>query len=165
MTFTWKFYTGGSESLVSTRRCHRGPMIDVEQVMSRSFQHMQEYDSLRARFLRTIVSTDKVAVQTRETLLRVIDANTGAIFLRLLPKRGPLHVPICEKRNSRIVDSELADYLVFFQNGARGFRTFGLPQTEVDVLLEALASNSPVLRVAGMASVVLLAAFLEMDRA
>jgi len=140
-------------------------MIDVEQVMARSFQYMKEYDHLRAKFLRAVVSTDNLSVQTRETLLRVIDANTAALFLRLYPQRGPLHVLICEKRNSKVIDDALADDMVFFQNGARALVSYGLPQIEVDVMLTALTSNSPVLRVAGMASVVLLAAYLEMDHA
>jgi hypothetical protein len=163
MTFTWRFHTSGNDALMPVKRCFRGPMIDVEQVMSRSFQYMKEYDHLRAKFLRAVVSTDNLAVQTRETLLRVIDANTAAVFLRLYQQRGPLHVLICEKRNSKAIDDDLADDMVFFQNGARAFAHYGLPLTEIDVLMTALVSNSPVLRVAGMASVVLLAAFLEMD--
>lgn len=163
MTFTWRFHTSGNDALMPVKRCFRGPMIDVEQVMSRSFQYMREYEHLRAKFLREVVTTSNVSVQTRETLLRVIDANTAAIFLRLYPQRGPLHVLICEKRNSKVIDDALSDNMVFFQNGAQALVNYGLPQAEVDVMMTALTSNSPVLRVAGMASVVLLAAFLEMD--
>jgi hypothetical protein len=162
MAFTWRFNTGDRTS-TTFRGCHRGPMIDVEVVMSRSFQYMEAFEALRVKFLKTVVNTTTPAVSTRETILRVLDSNISPIFLRLLPRRKALQVPICEKRNSKAIADDLLSDMPFFQNAARAFAGYNLPTSQVTLLLAALESNSPVLRVAGMSAVVLLAAYMEMD--
>jgi hypothetical protein len=138
-------------------------MIDVETVMSRSFQTMAAYETLRAKFLRQVVSTDMKAVQTRETVLRVLGSNLAPIYQRILPQKEALQANICEKRNSKVIDDALLAERPFFMNAARAFFDYGLPASQVDLLVSALESNSPVLRVAGMAAVILLAAYMEMD--
>lgn len=162
MVFTWQFHTG-SPAVVAQKRCHRGPMIDVEVVMARSFQTMIAYESLRTKFLTQVVATELKAVQTRETVLRVLGSNLAPIYKRVLSQKDALQANICEKRNSKVIDDALVAERPFFINAARAFFDYGLPESQVALLVSALESNSPVLRVAGMAAVVLLAAYMEMD--
>lgn len=163
MTFVWHFFTGGRPVNPVGIRCHRGPMIDVEVVMSRPFTYMVPYNTLRQRLLNAVVDTNLVAVQTREVTLRSLNTLLGPIFLRLAPQKKSLQVLICEKRNSVDIDNELSDLNPFYLDAARQLFDYGLPQQQVDLLVAALTSNSPVLRVAGKCAVILVAAFTEMD--
>lgn len=163
MSFTWHFYTGEQEINPVVRRCHRGPMIDVEQVLAVPFTHMNTYNTLRVRLLEDIVNTTLVAVQTREVVLRSLNSLLGPMFYRLAPQRKTLQVLICEKKNSVTIDSDLSDLVSFYLSAARSLSSFGVPTQQIELLVSALSSNSPVMRVAGKCAVILLVAFIEMD--
>jgi hypothetical protein len=162
-SYIWEFFTGGRPVDPLGRRCHRGPMIDVEITMSRPFTYMVPYNTLRQRLLNSVVDTDNVAVQTREVVLRSLNTELGPMFLRLASRKKSLQALICEKKNSVIIEQELRDLNPFYLDAARQLYDYGLPQPQVDLLVEALTSNSPVLRVAGKCAAILIAAFTEMD--
>jgi len=163
MPFDWHFFTEGRPPGPIGRRCHRGPMIDVEVVMSRPFTYMIPYNTLRKRLLDHIVDTELVAVQTREVVLRSLNTELGPMFLRLAPRKKGLQVPICEKRNSIDIEKDLEYLNPFYLNAAQQLFDYGLPQQQITLLVAALKSNSPILRVAGKCAVILIAAFTEMD--
>lgn len=163
MTYSWRFYTGGQTLNPTGRVCHRGPMIDVERVMSQPFRYMAPYETLRVRLLENIVNTDLVAVQTRETVLRTINSSLCPIFARLYSQKDALQTLICEKRNATDIESDLSALAPFYASAARGLVDYPVPQQQVDLLLAALESASPLLRVAGKSAVILLAAYIEMD--
>ncbi len=163
MSFTWHFYTGGQIINPVGRRCHRGPMIDVEQVLAVPFTHMSAYNILRKRLLDDIVATELVAVQTREVVLRSLNSLLGPMFYRLSPQKKALQVLICEKRRSTDIEADLVDLSSFYLSGARDLATYQVPTQQIDLLVSALESQSPVMRVAGKCATILLAAFIEMD--
>jgi len=162
MPFTWHFFTGGTEDVVA-RRCHRGPMIDVEIVMSRPYVLLSEYNTLRRRLLDNIVDTRLVAVQTREVVLRTLDSQYGPIFARLRSQSKALHVEICEKRNVLDIEADLESLNPFYLEAVRGAIQYGVPKQHLDQISSALISNSPVLRVNGKCAAVLLFSFIELD--
>ena len=163
MSFDWHFFTEGRPIGPIGRRCHRGPMIDVEIVMSQPFTYMTPYNTLRQRLLNSVVDTDLKTVQTREVVLRTINNELGPMFVRLASQKKSLQVLICEKRDSIEIENDLTNLNPFYIDAARQLFDYGLPQQQVDLLLSALTSNSPILRVAGKCAVVLVAAFTEMD--
>lgn len=163
MTFDWHFFTGGRPVNPVGIQCHRGPMIDVEIVMSRPFSYAVPYNTLRQRLLNAVVDTDLVAVQTRETVLRSLNTQLGPMFLRLAPQKDALQVLICEKRNSIEVENDLVDLNPFYLDAAKQLFDYALPQQQVDLLVASLTSNSPILRVAGKCATILIASFTEMD--
>ena len=163
MSFTWHFYTLDTSADVSPRRCYRGSMIDVEQVMSVPFKYMTGYNTLRKRLLDDIVDTTLVAVQTREVVLRTLNSLIGPLFLRLTPQKKGLQVLICEKRNSIDIEADLVDLSPFYISAAKAFHNYNIPPQQIDLILAGLTSNSPVMNVAGKCAVVLLAAFIELD--
>jgi hypothetical protein len=163
MSFIWHFYTGESAATPVGRRCHRGPMIDIELVLSQPFTYMVGYNTLRLRLLGEITETTELAVQTREMLLRVLNSSLGPMMARLTPRKRALQALICEKRKSTEIDRSMEGISSFFAGGANGLYSYKFPQQQIDLLLAALESHSPVLRTAGKCAVVLIAGFFEMD--
>jgi len=163
MTYTWEFGTAGRPIGPVGRRCYRGPMIDVEVVMARPFTMMVPYNTLRQRLLLSVVDTQDVIVQTREVTLRSLNTLLGPVFLRLASQKKSLQAFICEKKNSVVIESELQDLNPFYLDAAYQLFDYGLPKPQVDLLVDALNSNSPVMRVAGKCAMILIAAFTEMD--
>lgn len=163
MSFTWHFYTGEQEIEPVVRRCYRGPMIDVEQTLAVPFTYMTTFNTLRARLLEDVVDSVLVAVQTREVVLRSINSLLGPMFFRLAPQKKALQVLICEKKDSISIENDLADLNSFYLSAAQSLYGFQIPSQQIDLLVSALESKSPVMRVAGKCAVILLAAFIEMD--
>lgn len=163
MTFTWHFFTGGDTPVPPFRRCHRGPMIDVEIVMSQQYVLMSPYNTLRKRLLDDIVNTDLVAVQTREVVLRTINSEYGSIFARLRPQKASLQVEICEKRNVIDIEADLETLNPFYVSALRGLTGFGVPKPHLDRIETALLSNSPIFKVVGKCATILLISFIELD--
>lgn len=164
MTFTWHFFTGGEEIIpVITRKCHRGPMIDVEVVMSRPFVRLAAYNTLRQRLLEDVVDSVLPAVQTREIVLRSINSLLGPMIVRLASQKQALQVLICEKKNSLAIESDLADISPFYFSAADSLLQYNISSRQTDLFKAALTSNSPIMRVAGKCAVILLCSFIEMD--
>lgn len=163
MAFTWRFFTGGQTVEPVSRKCHRGPMIDVEYVMSRPFQYMLPYETLRARLLENIVDSTLPAVRTREVVLRTINTMLGPMFARLAPQRKSLQVKICEKLSSPVIEESLADLNPFYRAAAEMFTNYPVPQQQVDLMISSLDSSSVVMRVAAKCAIILLAAYIELD--
>ena len=164
MAYFWSFFTGPRTVNPGVRRCHRGPMIDVELVMSKPFTYMTYYEELRVKFLEVVVNTDSPEVTTRETVLRTLNTMLAPLFARLYPRKKELQVLICEKRRCTEIEADLVDFVPRFLEAANRFGTVHrLQQQQLDVLLAALNSESPIMRVAGKAGVILLASYYEMD--
>jgi hypothetical protein len=160
--FTWHFFTGGRPVDPVGRRCHRGPMTDLEVAMSKAFVTLTEYNSLRKRLLDGIVDTQLAAVQTREVVLRCINGSLNSMFTQFpQAQRELLEVPICEKKNSIDIQTALASLHPFYLEAARGLFTYGLSQQYVEVVTEALQSNSPIVVVEGMCATILWATLFE----
>ena len=163
MTYTWHFYTTGQVINPLGRRCHRGPMIDVEVIMSSKFTYAIEFEILRAKLLDKIVNTDLKAVQTREVVLRSINQILGPIFARLEPIKQELQVLICEKRRSTDIEADLSYLNTDFVSSVNTFSKYGVQSQHLALITAALESNSPIVRVAGKCAVILLASFIELD--
>jgi hypothetical protein len=163
MPYDWSFFTEGRPIFPEGRRCHRGPMIDVEIVMSKPFLMMSDWDYLRARVEKAIVDINLVTVQTRETVLRSLNNQLGPIFQRLASQKKELQVLICEKRNSVDIERDLQDLNVVFIEKLPTLISRGVQKQHIDLLLAAIKSNSVIMRVAGKAATILLVSFIEMD--
>lgn len=162
MPYDWSFYTSGRPITPEGQRCHRGPMIDIEIVMSQPFTVMADWEVLRARVQKAIVDIDLVAVQTRETVLRSLNNQLGPIFTVLLPQKKYLQVLICEKRNSVDIERDLQDLNPNFVEKLPRLTGLGVQKQHIDLLLSAIRSNSVIMRVAGKAATILLVSYLEM---
>lgn len=165
MTYEWEFETGGRPPGPLGRKCHRGPMIDVELRMSQPFvktRDLVDCELLRKRLLDHIVDTTLVAVQTRECILRSLYSQIGPVFVKLTPRKKELWVLICEKRNSLLIDEDLKELDYMYRSALQWFPTFGVTRESIDMMLSALESNSPIVRVAARCGVVLMATFIEM---
>jgi hypothetical protein len=164
MSFTWNFYTSGRDVTPTVRKCHRGPMIDVEVTMSKEFTYMEHHEELRRKFLEVVVTTSAVEVSTRETVLRTLNTMLAPLFARIYPQKKELQVLVCEKRRCTDIELDLEGYGPRFMDAANRFNyQYKLQQQQLDVLLAALKSESPIMRGAGKAGVILLASFYEMD--
>jgi hypothetical protein len=163
MPYDWSFYTSGRPATPEGRRCHRGPMIDVEIVMSQPFPILEDWNYLRARVEEAIVDIDVAAVQTRETVLRAINGQLGSIFQRLASQKKDLQVLICEKRNSVEIERDLQDLNTVFVQKIPELISLGIQKQYTDLLLSSIRSNSVIMRVAGKAATILLVSFIEMD--
>lgn len=163
MSFTWHFYTGAQDIEPVVRRCHRGPMIDVEQTLSVPFTYMTTYNTLRVRLLEDVVDSILKPVQTREVVLRAINSLLGPMFYRLAAQKKALQVLICEKKDSISIETDLVDLNSFYLSAAQALSGFRVPSQQIELLVSALESKSPVMRVAGKCATILLAAFIEMD--
>ncbi len=160
--FTWHFFTGGRPVDPVGKRCHRGPMTDLEVAMSEAFVTLTEYNSLRQRLLDSIVDTSLAAVQTREVVLRCINGSLNAMFVQFSPaQRELLQVPICEKKQAITILAELELLKPFYLEAARGLFAHGLSKQYVEVVTDALQSSSPVVIVEGMCATVLWATLFE----
>lgn len=160
MAYTWDFYTTGA---VGVRACYRGPMIDVESQMSQPFSTMQQLELLRIRLLENIVDTLLDAVRTRECVLRVMNSDLAPVVARLYPQKAVLQSYICEKRRATEIEEDVNAFPISYEDGARYLGNFGVPKQTIDLLVAALQSHSPLLRVAGKSAVVLIASYIEMD--
>jgi len=163
MAFDWHFYTGEYPVNPTSRRCFRGPMIDVEVIMSKPFSFFEQYNTLRVAVMDHVVDTTLVSVRTREIVLRTLNNMLGPIFARLTPQKKALQAIICEKRDSVSIDSKLAYLDPYFRTAILDLRRYSIPQQQVALLLSAFESASPVLRVAGRCATILLYSYLEMD--
>lgn len=164
MSFIWHFYTSAAPIVTPRlRRCHRGPMIDVERTMSVPFQYMTQFNTLRKRLLDYVVDSIQLPVQAREISLRSLNTLLGPMFVRLSPQKKSLQVFICEKRDSPSIEADLLDLAPFYISAAQELYSYSIPQQQIDLLVAALESNSPVMRVAGKCATILLIAFIEMD--
>ena len=162
MSYTWTFTTGGIPAVPVGRKCHRGPMIDIELVMSKPFTVMTGAETLRKMLLEQLVSINLVAVQTRECILRVLNSNVGPLFSMVNPRFNDLKVLICEKKNTVVIDDALISQDFQFRDGIRSLESYGVTKTNITVLLEALNSSSAVLRVAARCAFILAATLIEM---
>jgi len=162
MSYTWEFTVTGRPLVPVGRKCHRGPMVDIEIAMAKPFSVMKGVESLRALVLEHVVDTTFVAVRTRECILRVLNSNVGPLFVTVNPRYGDLDTYICEKRNSLTIDQELSHYDFQFEAGIRSLKLYGVNDSNIEVLLSALKSNSPIMRVAARCSLVLAATLVEM---
>lgn len=163
MSYSWHFYTGSGVINPIGRRCHRGPMIDVETTMSKPFVYLSQFNMLRKRLMNSVVDTELLPVQTREVVLRSLNTLLGPIFARLAPRKKALQVLICEKRNSPAIEADLGEVTAFYTTAVRELIAYNFPQQQIDLLVAALESSSPVMRVSGKCATVLLMAFIEMD--
>jgi hypothetical protein len=161
--FTWHFYTGPQGNITPGRRCHRGPMIDVESVMAVPYGLMAKYSTLRKRLLDHVVNSIEPPVQTREVVLRTLNSQYGPIFARLTPQAPLLEVDICEKRNSLDIEADLVALNPFYREAARSLSEYRVPVQHLAQLDTALTSNSPILRVAGKCATILLISYIELD--
>jgi len=109
------------------------------------------------------VDTTLLPVQTREIVLRSLNTLLGPIFVRLAPQKKSLQATICEKRNSPVIEDALGDVTAFYTSAVRALIDYQLPQQQIDLLVAALESNNPVMRVSGKCATVLIMAFIEMD--
>ena len=163
--YEWEFDTSGRPPTPLGRACFRGPMIAVEQRMALPFTVTKasiDTELLRNRLLDHIVDTTLIAVRTRETVLRSLSSPVGPLFVKLTPLRSELQVLICEKRNSIDIDNDLLYLDPMFEKAALSFENYGIQRPSITMLVDALRSNSPVLRVAARCGVILTAAFIEL---
>ncbi|RLI88023.1 MAG: hypothetical protein DRP01_00285 [Archaeoglobales archaeon] len=161
MPYTWEFNTGGLPPGPLGKKCHRGPMIDIEIVMSKPFTIVPGAEALRGRLLAHIVDTSFIAVRTREVVLRVLNSNLGPMYVTLNNDRNVLLVDICEKRNSVPIDHELRAWDKDYVDVARRFKDFEITPQSIDLLLSALNSVNPVFRLAARCAIILMAAYIE----
>jgi len=139
-------------------------MIDVEVRLSQSFKTMAHLERERVKLLTALVDTHLWAVRTREMVLRVLDSELGPLFERLQLQKPELRVLICEKKNTMIIEGEVDWMDRAFVDGALRMNNYDVTPQQVTLLTTALDSNSPVQRVAARCAVVLLAAFIELDK-
>lgn len=162
MTYTWEFNTAGRRTVASQRRCHRGPMIPLEVTMSQSFTTYPGYNVIRKQLLNHLTDSALLPVQTRDAILRVLHCNLNAAFVDLKNQQNDLEVTICEKRNSVIVDGELAVFDPLFKEGLAALRAMGVDQSYLGIVQSALVSNNAIYRVSARCAVVILAAIYEL---
>lgn len=159
--YTWEFETGGRSLTPLGQKCHRGPMIDIEIRMSQPCLTIPDAEKIRQHLLQKVVTSPQVAVQTRETILRVLNSNLNAMFLGLVPQAKDLQVLICEKRNSLDIDDDLKVYNIFYSQVSSKFTAYGVRSQHVTLIQDALKSNSAIMRVAARCAVVLMVAYVE----
>lgn len=161
MSYEWEFNTAGRPLSPVGRQCHRGPMLDIEIVLSRKYSVVPGSETLRSRLLAHIVDTNLLAVQTRELILRVLDSNLSSIFVELNRDKLKLKVDICEKRNSIPIDRELHAWDGDYVQVATRLKDFNVAPSRVALLLSALKSTNPVYRVAARCAIILMVAYVE----
>jgi hypothetical protein len=161
MTYSWEFEVGGRPPTPLGRKCHRGPMIDIEIRMSQSCLTIPEAERIRQHLLQHVVDINNPAVQTREVVLRVLNSNLRAMFMGLIPVADALQVLICEKRNSLDIDNDVAYEDQFYKQVLGTFARYGTRPQHVDLISDALKSNSAIMRVAARCAIVLMVAYIE----
>ena len=162
MTYEWEFNTANRPLEPRGQKCHRGPMIDIEVVMSQPFTIVSGAEVLRKLLLEKLVDINLVAVQTRECLLRTLNSNVGPLFNTVNPRYNEIKALICEKRNSVVIDRELSSYDFQFLQGIQGLKNYGVNSVNISVLEKAFKSSSPILRVAARCAYILTATQIEM---
>jgi hypothetical protein len=162
MTYVWEFETAGRLPEPEYRRCHRGKMIPLEEVMAARFLRVPNAELLRNRTLDHIANTELREVQTREVILRTLRSNLSAIFVDLVNQQKTLEVLICEKRNSIPIDTELRQYDLLYENVAASFVNYRINEEYVNMLIASLKSTNAVLRVAARCAIVIMSAIIEM---
>lgn len=163
MTYEWEFTTGGRPEDLRGKKCHRGPMIDVEVRMSQPFVTMVFLERERVKLLEALVDITLWAVRTRDDVLRVLNGDLGAIFTRLLPQKAYLQALICEKRRAIDIDRDVSWLNKPFLAGTSALLRYGIQEQHIKLLMSALQSENPIQRVAGRCAVILLAAYIELD--
>lgn len=163
MPYEWEFTTGGRPEDLRGKKCHRGPMIDIEVRMSRPFVSMVFLERERVKLLEALVDTTLWAVRTRDGVLRVMNGDLGAVFTRLLPQKKYLQVLICEKRRAIDIDRDVVWLDRSFVSGVERLLQYGIQEQHIALMRSALQSGSPIQRVAGRCAVILIAAYLELD--
>ncbi len=138
-------------------------MTDVEVVMSTPFQYLGHYNLLRKRLLDSVTDSTLLSVQTREIVLRSLNTLLGPMFARLTPRKKSLQALICEKRTSPVIAADLGEVTAFYTSAAKELVSYNVPTQQVELLVAALESNSPIMQVAGKCATVLLMSFIEMD--
>ena len=162
MTYEWEFNTTGRAVVASTRKCHRGPMIPLEIVMSQAFRTYPEYNQIRKQMLNHVVDTTLVAVKTRDIILRVLHSNLNSVFVDLRNQQTDLEVVICERRNSVIIDKEMRVLDTQYSDGLDALKKMGVDVTYLDIVRSALNSNNVVYRVSARCAIVVLASIYEL---
>lgn len=162
MTYEWEFNTANRPLEPQGRKCHRGPMIDIEVAMAQPFTVVSGAETLRKLLLEKLVDINLVAVQTRECLLRTLNSNVGPLFKTVNPRYPEIKTLICEKRNSVVIDRELSGYDFQFRGGIASLVNYGVNPNNIAVISEALNSSSPILRVAARCAFILTATLIEM---
>ena len=161
MGYTWEFEVGGRPPTPLGRKCHRGPMIDIEVRMSQACLTIPDAERIRQHLFQYIVDINNPAVQTREVVLRVMNSNLRAMFLGLVPIAKELEVLICEKRNSLDIDNDVQYEDRFYSQVLATFVRYGTRPQHVDLISAALKSNSAIMRVAARCAIVLMVAYIE----
>jgi hypothetical protein len=164
MTYEWEFTTSGRPEDLRGKKCHRGPMIDVETRMSKPFVTMVFLERERVKLLEALVDTTLWAVRTRDGVLRVLNGDMGAIFTRLLPQKKTLQALICEKRRAIDIDQDVSWLNKSFLAGTAALLQYGVLEQHIALLASALQSENPIQRVSGRCAVILLASYIELDR-
>jgi len=164
MPYIWRFSTKGRPEDLRGKKCHRGPMIDVEIRMSRPFKIFHFLERERVKLLENLVDISYWAVRTRDCVLRVLDGDLGAIFARLTPRKKELQVLICEKRRAVDIDKDMQWLDSAFLEKLDKIIPYGVQPQNAALMRAALQSKSPVQRVAGRCAVILVAAYIELDR-
>jgi len=163
MSYEWEFTTGGRPEDLRGKKCHRGPMIDVEVRMSQPFVTLRFLERERVKLLEALVDITLWAVRTRDDVLRVLNGDMGAIFARLLPQKKYLQALICEKRRAIDIDRDVSWLDRSFLTGVERLLQFGIQKQHIALMRSALQSESPIQRVAGRCAVILIAAYIELD--
>jgi hypothetical protein len=162
--FDWEFTTGGRPDYERGRKCHRGPMTPLEILISKPFTIYTQIELLRNRVLESVVDTHLMPVRTRELVLRTLNSNLGPIFIDQWNNYEELNVLICEKKNSIVVDRELAPLDRLYLNSLPLFINNGVPENYISLIKDALQSSNAILRVAGRCSIITLAGTLELSK-
>lgn len=163
MSYEWEFTTSGRPEDLRGKKCHRGPMIDVEVRMSQPFVSISFLERERVKLLEALVDTPLWAVRTRDDVLRVLNGDLGAIFARLLPQKKYLQALICEKRRAIDIDHDVRWLDRSFVAGVQRLLQHGVQEQHILLMRSALQSESPIQRVAGRCATILIAAYLELD--
>jgi len=163
MSYTFSFTIGGRPATLRGKKCHRGPMVDVEVRMSRPFSTLDFLERERVKLLDALVDTPLWAVRTRDCVLRVMNGDLGAIFVRMASQTKYLQALICEKRRAIDIDQDVSWTDRGFIRGLERLNQYGIQEQHIALMRSALQSSSPIQRVAGRCAVILIAAFLELD--
>jgi len=162
MSFEWDFYTSGYPADPAVRDCHRGPMTDLEVRMAQPFTVMAAIELQRKTLLSYVVNTSLDAVRTREVVLRTINSDLGPIVTNVYSERTLLQTLICEKRTAIDIDTDIVDQGVAYTSAPQLLQAHGLQGPQADVISSAVSSHSPIMRVAGYCSIIVVATLIEL---
>lgn len=163
MPYEWEFSTGGRPESLRGKKCHRGPMIDVEVRMASPFVTVSFLERERVKLTDALVDSTLWTVKTRDVVLRVMNGDLGSIFTRLYSQKKGLQALICEKRRALDIDNDVTWLDRSFISGNAHLLGYGIHEQHIALMRSALQSESPIQRVAGRCAVILVAAYLELD--